>query len=273
MTKRRISKKKKKDLRASVKGDAYYEKYAEELISLSNNIGRIKTLAAEELEWAKMSLDMSHNVTKEMIKRERKKSQRKRTTKQKSLDGLKKYINKRLNILLESRYTIHFDGNILHVIDIQKGIELEHTFVLVSSRPYHQPGSFMSKWIDIFEKEQRFKNDINLQKGEVRTGEWVEPDFSDKDNAWGRADYNMMEGGYVDVPEATYKKFDMIPAMLCRNEFVFTQEAVRGAGGKYGHMEGAKFLCCLMDFYEQEAKKYPHTKSKEEVNNDGLGQT
>ena len=267
-----ISKKQKEELREVVKGDPYYEKYAEELISLSNNLGKIKTLAYDELEKAKMELGLTHNVTKEMMKREQKRLQKKMTVKRKSLDGIKKFINKQLNILLESRYTMRFDGNILHLIDIQKGIEMEHTFVLINSKPYKQEGSFMSKWIDVFDMEQRFKNDINFQKGEIRTGEWVEPDYADKDNAYGRADYNLMEGGFVDVPEASYKKFDMIPAMLCRNEFVFTQEAVRGAGGKFGHMEGAKFLCCLMDFYEREAKRYPHTKPKE-ANNDRLGRT
>ena len=267
-----ISKKQKKELRDTVKGDPYYEKYAEELISLSNNLGRIKILHHEELEFAKRELGMHHNVTKKMLKKDKKRIRQKMTRKQKSLDGIKKFINKQLNILLESRYTMHFDGNILHLIDIQKGIEMEHTFVLINSRPYAQEGSFMSKWIDVFEKEQRFKNDINLRKGQVRTGTWVEPDFSDPDNAWGRADYNLMSGGFVDVPEATYRKFDMIPALLCRNEFVFTQEAVRGAGGKYGHLEGAKFLCCLMDFYEREAKRFPHTRPKEDQN-DGLGRT
>jgi len=74
------------------------------------------------------------------------------------------------------------------------------------------------------------------------------------------SDYNMMEGGFVDVKEATYKKYDMIPAMLCRNEFVFTQEAVRGAGRGMGHAAGAWFLTVLMDHYEREAKKYPHTQ-------------
>ena len=69
-----------------------------------------------------------------------------------------------------------------------------------------------------------------------------------------------MEGGFVDVPEATYKKFDMIPAMLCRNEFVFTQEAVRGAGGPGGYRAGGSFLSLLNDYYEKEAKKYPHVR-------------
>ena len=52
----------------------------------------------------------------------------------------------------------------------------------------------------------------------------------------------------------------MIPSLLCRNEFVFTQEATRGAGKEFGYRAGAEFLQCLMDFYEQEAKKYPHKR-------------
>ena len=63
-----ISKKQKEELREAVKGDPYYEKYAEELISLSNNLGKIKTLAYDELEKAKMELGLTHNVTKEMMK-------------------------------------------------------------------------------------------------------------------------------------------------------------------------------------------------------------
>ena len=51
----------------------------------------------------------------------------------------------------------------------------------------------------------------------------------------------------------------MVPALLCRNEFVFTQEAVRGAGlGSY--IEGASFLMLLAEHYEKEAKKYAHRR-------------
>ena len=67
------------------------------------------------------------------------------------------------------------------------------------------------------------------------------------------------EGGFVDVPEATYRKYDMIPALLCRNEFVFTQEACRGAG-RGSYIEGGYFLSLLMDHYEKEAKRYEHRR-------------
>ena len=257
----RITKKRKKELREAVKGDPYFEKFAEQLITLSNDLGKIRVLQKDELELAKYEIGLIDKIDKHTAKRQTKERERRSTPKKKSLEGIRKFINKKLNILLESRYSMHFDGATIHFLDIQKGIELEHTFLLIDTNPLTHPYGFFAKWVDVFEKEGRFKKDINQQKNEGRVGHWVEPDFKDRYNAYGRADYNLMSGGFVDVPEATYRKFDMVPAMLCAREFVFTQEAVRGAGGKYGHRHGAKFLTILNDFFEEEAKKYPHVHS------------
>ena len=264
LKKKKISKaernKRNKEMRKEAKllGDPYLERLVEELISLDGQIGKIKTLGKDELEFAKYEVGLTHNVSKEALKRERRRGQSLLSKEQKSLKGLRKYINKSLNILLDSRYTFHFDGRVIHFMDISKNINLEHRFMWLGSNSIYQENSFTSRWIDVFELEQRFKNDINMQKKEIRVGEWIKPDHTDWENAYGRADYNLMEGGFVDVPEATYKKSDMVPAMLVRFEFCFTQEAVRGAGGKYGHRQGAKFLTCLNDYFEKEAKKYPH---------------
>ena len=250
-----------KKLRESVAGSPYYEELMDDLINLRDNIGKIRVLSEDEYQIRKYEVGLTTDVPKAEMKRERRRINRKpKSRKEVSLDALKKYINKSLNILLESRYSIHFDGMMLTVMDIQKSTAQEHRFCYISSNSIYAENSFLSKWLEVFDVEERFKKDINLRKGEVRSGYWVETDHRDRENVWGMSDYNMMEGGFVDVKEATYKKYDMIPAMLCRNEFVFTQEAVRGAGRGMGHAAGAWFLTVLMDHYEREAKKYPHTQ-------------
>ena len=254
-----------KKYREGVKGDPYYEQLMENLLGVRNNMETIRTLSRDELEIRKYEVGLTTDVPNEEMKRERKRINKKKTSKKhKSLYALRKYINKSLNILLDSRFTFHFDGLTLTVLDVTKSLSQEHTFCHITSNSIYSPNSFLSRWLEVFEQEKRFQNDINLKKGEIRVGNWVEGSYQDKQNNYGRADLNLMSGGFVDVPEATYKKYDMIPAMLCRNEFVFTQEAVRGAGGRLGHAAGAKFLTCLMDHYEREAKKYPHTAKGEE---------
>jgi hypothetical protein len=59
------------------------------------------------------------------------------------------------------------------------------------------------------------------------------------------------EGGFIP-PIGVKEKADDIPAMLSNNEFVFTADAVRGAGN--GNVEeGAKKMYQMMKMYEGQA--------------------
>ena len=59
------------------------------------------------------------------------------------------------------------------------------------------------------------------------------------------------KGGFVP-PIGIKEKADDIPAMLSNNEFVFTADAVRGAGN--GDVkEGAKKMYSMMKMYEGQA--------------------
>jgi hypothetical protein len=60
------------------------------------------------------------------------------------------------------------------------------------------------------------------------------------------------KGGYI--PVGIKEKADDVPAMLSRNEFVFTADAVRGAGG--GNInKGAQKMYKLMKSLEKKVKK------------------
>ena len=266
---KRLTKKKLQLLKAlfNEDGDFLSADIADDIYRVQSQIGKYRTLEREEIERRKRELGMHHNISKQDLKKERRESQKKQSKGKKSLQALKKFMNKYMNLVFNSQFTFHFDGIQMWVIDTQKSIEQEHLFLYIQSNNCLRPGSLLSKWLDVFKQEDRFATDINFKRNFIattppRVGKWVSPgqDLADEQNNYGRADYNLMEGGFVDVPEATYKKFDMIPAMLCRNEFVFTQEAVRGAGGPGGYRAGGSFLSLLNDYYEKEAKKYPHVR-------------
>ena len=252
----------KKELYAD---DPYSQKLIDDLYKLQDEVGTIKALSRDELEKAKVEIGITKNISKRAERRQRKEAEKKKTPKKKSLQSLKKFINKKLNRIFEGQFTFHFDGKIITVIDVRNDHELEHMFINISSNSIHAPSSLTNRWLELFQFENRFINQIHMDKNFIKTyeprkGEWGKADHKDKENAYGRADYNLMEGGFVDVPEETYRKFDMIPALLCSHEFVFTQEAVRGAGRGWGVEVGGKFLSLLMDYYEMEAKKYAHKR-------------
>ena len=261
LTKKRLTKA-KKELYAD---DKYAQDLLDDLYALQDELGSIKAVSKDELEKAKVALGMQERISKQAEKRQRREDQKKLTPTKKSKRGLKKFINKQLNLLLNSQWSFHYDGNIITVIDINKHHMLEHKFIYISSDHIHSPSSLTSKWIDVFAQEDRFINDINLKRDFIkkvkpREGQWTKSDVEDRENAYGvGADYNLMDGGAVNVPEATYRKFDMIPALLCANEFVFSQAAVRGAG-KGSVMAGQAFLYLLGDHFEREAAKHAHKR-------------
>ena len=261
-----MTKKQAKKLKADFNADGDFAgaDLIDDFYRVQNEMATYRTYEDDEMERRRKELGMTHTVSKKDLKRERKEAQKKKTKAGKSLTALGRFMNKQLNCVFNSQFSFHFDGVQIVVIDTQKSIEQEHIFLYITSKDCMRVGGLLSKWMDIFEQEDRFKTDINLNRGWValapRVGHWVAPDYEGHRNNYGSADYNLMEGGFVDVPEASYKKFDMVPAMLCKNEFVFTQEAVRGAGGKDGYRAGARFLSLLCDYYEKEAKKYPHVR-------------
>jgi hypothetical protein len=66
-------------------------------------------------------------------------------------------------------------------------------------------------------------------------------------------------GGFV--PVGVKERADDVPAMLSKNEFVFTADAVRGAGG--GDInKGAKMMYAKMKALEGKVKKFKKTKKK-----------
>ena len=236
--------------------DPYLNTLLNNLRKLKGEMGYVRTLAKDELEKAKVEIGIKKTIDKKTVKRQQKQEQRKRSPEKKSLFALRKFINKMLNVFINNQWTIHFDGKTIKVLDTS--LKLEHTFMHIASTPlFHQFG-FLSKWMDVFNAEDRWAKKIDIKN--IRKGVWGATDYYlDQLNGYGRAEYNLAEGGFVDVEEATYRKFDMIPSLVCRNEFVFTQEATRGCG-RGSYLEGAYFLSMLMDHYEKEAKKYGHRR-------------
>mgnify|MGYP003127813742 CR=1 FL=1 len=253
MSKLRKAKKQIEDLRDE---DPYLDTLLTNLKKLKGEMGYVRQLARDDLEQAKIDIGIKKTVDKKMLKRQQKEEQRKRSPEKKSLFALRKFINKLLNVFINNQWTIHFDGKTIKVLDTS--LKLEHTFMHIASTPlFHQFG-FLSKWMDVFNAEDRWAKKIDIKN--IRKGVWGATDYYlDQLNGYGRAEYNLAEGGFVDVEEATYRKFDMIPSLVCRNEFVFTQEATRGCG-RGSYLEGAYFLSMLMDHYEKEAKKYGHRR-------------
>jgi len=243
--------------------DPWLEKTLAQLKKLKGEMGYVRVVSRDELEKAKVELGLKPRVSKQTAKRAIREDKKKKSKKYISLQGLRKFINKQLNIFINNQYTIHFDGKVIKILDTQ--LELEHAFILIDSSELFSPYGLLAKWEEVFKCEDRFHKRVDLKHTrpmpDLKRGKWVKTDLYQPDewNGYTRTEYNLADGGFVDVEEATYRKYDMVPALLCRNEFVFTQEAVRGCGlGSY--IEGAKFLVLLADHYEKEAKKYAHRR-------------
>ena len=97
------------------------------------------------------------------------------------------------------------------------------------------------------EFQQEFGYDLMLAKPELREwyiNKWKEKNFFDQSQAPGRDRVMAQEGGLMSlggmemdlrgggfVPLGAKEKADDVPARLSKNEFVFTADAVRAAGG------------------------------------------
>jgi len=253
-----------KELQPDHYEDPWLDETLNQLKKLKGETGYIRKVAAEELDKAKVELGLKERVSKRTAKRAFKESKKSDSPEKKSLHAIRKFINKQLNIFINNQYTIHFDGMQLRILDTQ--LKLEHKFLLVDSRDLFSPYGLMANWMDVFEAEDRFQKRVDLQHTkpypDINRGYWAKTDLHgpDEHNNYTRTEYSLVDGGFVDVEEATFRKFDMVPSLLCRNEYVFTQEAVRGAGRDGGYRKGAQFLTLLNDHYEKEAKKYAHKR-------------
>ena len=97
------------------------------------------------------------------------------------------------------------------------------------------------------EFQQEYGYDLMLAEPELREWyikKWMDKNFFDKSQAPGRDRVMAQEGGLMSlggmemdlrgggfVPIGKVEKADDVPARLSKNEFVFTADAVRAAGG------------------------------------------
>jgi hypothetical protein len=120
------------------------------------------------------------------------------------------------------------------------------------------------------EFEQEFGYDLMLAEPELREWyikKWMDKNFYEKSQAPGRDRVMAQEGGLMDlggmekdyrqeggfVPIGAKEKADDVPARLSKNEFVFTADAVRNAGG--GDIDkGAAVMENLMENLEAGGK-------------------
>ena len=120
------------------------------------------------------------------------------------------------------------------------------------------------------EFEQEYGYDMMLAEPELREffiKQWMNKNFYDKSQAPGRDRVMAQEGGLMDlggmekdyrqeggfVPIGAKEKADDVPARLSKNEFVFTADAVRAAGG--GNIDkGAEVMENLMENLEAGGK-------------------
>ena len=196
--------------------------------------------------------------SKEKLRNARKKREYKKgydDPKDLSLQLLRRFICHQYNRVYNSRFSFNFAADFMYVMDLEA--QLEHRFMLFHTASIHDKRSLFTAYKDVFDFQKAFEENLDFDKGFFQTNRfknamdptWVRRGDSD------HAEMYLADGGFVN--RGTYKKFDCVPAMLCRNEFVFSQEAVRGFG-KGSYRRGAVFLYALMDHFEREAKEYPH---------------
>ena len=134
-----------------------------------------------------------------------------------------------------------------------------------------QEGGLMATMDEIsLEFQQEYGYDMMLAEPELREwyiNKWKEKNFYDKSEAPGRDRVMAQEGGLMNlggmekdyreeggfVPIGGEEKADDVPARLSKNEFVFTADAVRNAGG--GDIDaGAQVMENLMEHLEAGGK-------------------
>jgi hypothetical protein len=114
------------------------------------------------------------------------------------------------------------------------------------------------------ELEDRFENYLKKlvtgKKDGGRMGFMMGTEVPMRQNQGGITELDYRKtGGFV--PVGVKERADDVPAMLSKNEFVFTADAVRGAG-KGDINKGAKMMYAKMKALEGKVKKFKKTKKK-----------
>ena len=196
--------------------------------------------------------------SKEKIKRAKNEREREKgydDPKKLSLQLLRRFICHQYNRVYNSRFSFNFAADFLYVMDLVA--QVEHRFMLFDTASIHDKRSLFTAFKDVFDFQKAFEENLDFDKGFFQTNRFknvMDPPWVQRGDS-NVAEMYLADGGFVN--HGTYKKFDCVPAMLCRNEFVWNQEAVRGFG-KGSYRRGAVFLYALMDHFEKEAKEYPH---------------
>ena len=183
----------------------------------------------------------------------------KNTTKERSLRGLTSLINSHFNRLNNGHYTFNISNDMLYVMDLNPNHNLEHRFLRIETESMLAENSLYTCFKDVFDFEDAWQTDVNFKKKVFKTKEYkafMDPSWVHRDDSYVPEMY-LADGGFVN--RGTYKKFDTVPAMLCRNEVVWTQEAVRGAG-RGSYRRGAQLLFIISKYFETLAKQYPYER-------------
>mgnify|MGYP003660835103 CR=1 FL=1 len=172
-----------------------------------------------------------------------------------SLFLLRRFICTQYNRVYNSRFSFNYSGDFLYVMDLQG--EFEHRFFLFETKSLHDKKSLFTAFKHLFDFQKAFQEDMNFDKGYFQTERFkdvMDPPWAHRGRSH-VAEMNLSEGGFVN--HGTYKVYDCVPALVCRNEFVVTAEAIRGLG-KGSYRRGAHFMYMLMSHFEEEAKQYPY---------------
>ena len=204
--------------------------------------------------------DYFNTPTKKEIKRERKSESRGGQSKKgQSHLALNQFINSQYNRLYNSRFSFNMAGDMMYVMDLNKHQNLEHRFIRIDSVSIFEKTSLYSMFKDVFDFQDAWSEDINFKRDFIkskRMEEFLNPEWIHRKGSY-RPEMKLSEGGFVTA--GTWKKFDEVPALLCRNEIVWTQKAVRGMG-RGSYLRGAQFGGALMMYFEKEAAKYSHER-------------
>ena len=249
----------------SLEGDEYYKELTELVKKTAHNLvtnkGQIKRIHRENKEYFidQAIKSYPHLGDKTPTKKELKKRKNKGETKplNKSLFLLRQFISLQYNRLYNSRFSFNYSGDIFYAMDVVAGYE--HRFIKFDSTPLHDEKTLWRSFKDVFDFQKAWEEDINLDKGIYKTKRFqqaMDPDWVVSDES-SIPQMHLVDGGFVN--RGTYKKYDCVPALLCRNEFCWTQEATRGIG-KGSYMRGAECLYALMLFFEEESKRFPHER-------------
>ena len=86
------------------------EKWKDDMLAalktIKGKMGYVRTLAKDELEKAKFDIGLNKKISKRMAKRETKRQQKKMTEKDRSIQALKKFINKQLRSIYNFKFYI-----------------------------------------------------------------------------------------------------------------------------------------------------------------------